>query len=217
MTEPTPLATSPLLSPEVISERLLREATFAEGHGAAGDFLGGGLLYYTLAYAAAASTCVCIGSGGGFVPRLMRQAQRDLGLSESTTHLVDANLGSAGWGQPTWLAGESFFRRTYSEVVIHLMTSAQAAATVFAEGGLDYVHIDGDHTYEGCRSDFEAFAPLLSPGGTLTLHDTAYHHTYDHCGVQRVVEELRRDDRYDVVDFPAWGAGVAIVRPRQQT
>ncbi|HRI57993.1 MAG TPA: hypothetical protein PK170_12970, partial [Anaerolineae bacterium] len=70
----------PLLSSTTITEALTREAAWAESHGADGGYLGMGLLYYTLTYLLKARVAVCLGSGGGFVPRLMRQAQRDLGL-----------------------------------------------------------------------------------------------------------------------------------------
>lgn len=33
------------------------------------------------------------------------------------------------------------------------------------------VFIDGDHSYEGCKADIEAFFPLLLPGGILAVHD----------------------------------------------
>jgi cephalosporin hydroxylase len=40
-------------------------------------------------------------------------------------------------------------------------------------GGLtvDFLFIDGDHTYEGVKRDFELFSPLVSAGGLIALHD----------------------------------------------
>jgi len=32
--------------------------------------------------------------------------------------------------------------------------------------------IDGDHTYEGVKADFEAWAPLVIPGGIVAFHDS---------------------------------------------
>jgi predicted O-methyltransferase YrrM len=36
---------------------------------------------------------------------------------------------------------------------------------------LDVLFIDGDHGYEGVRSDFERYADLVRPGGVIGLHD----------------------------------------------
>ena len=33
------------------------------------------------------------------------------------------------------------------------------------------VLIDGDHSYEGVRSDWQIFSPLVRPGGYAILHD----------------------------------------------
>ena len=37
---------------------------------------------------------------------------------------------------------------------------------------IDYLHIDGDHHYEGVRLDFDLFAPLVHDDGVITLHDS---------------------------------------------
>ena len=59
---------------------------FSHGSGNGSEDLGAGMLYYSLAYSLKARTCVCLGSGGGFVPRMMRQAQRDLELGGEQDH-----------------------------------------------------------------------------------------------------------------------------------
>src|SRR5262245_38832527 len=79
-TQMTSQVTESLVDSRVISELLTREAPWHESHGADGAYLGMGLLYYALTYSLRADVAVCLGSGGGFVPRLMRQAQRDLGI-----------------------------------------------------------------------------------------------------------------------------------------
>jgi predicted O-methyltransferase YrrM len=35
----------------------------------------------------------------------------------------------------------------------------------------DYVYIDGDHSYEGVKLDYELFWPRLNRGGLMLLHD----------------------------------------------
>jgi hypothetical protein len=80
-----------LLNQGFIASTVTGGDRWCASHGAVpdGSDLGAGMLYYSLAYATKATTCVCLGSGGGFVPRLMRQAQRDLGIPGGRTILVD--------------------------------------------------------------------------------------------------------------------------------
>jgi predicted O-methyltransferase YrrM len=44
---------------------------------------------------------------------------------------------------------------------------------VDALGGepLDVLLIDGDHSYDGVRADFELYSPLVRPGGLIAFHD----------------------------------------------
>lgn len=38
-------------------------------------------------------------------------------------------------------------------------------------GSVDLLFLDGDHSYEGVRSDFENYAALVKPGGLIAFHD----------------------------------------------
>ncbi len=206
---PEPRAASGLVDRRFVAEQLTGPDPWCASHGAAPDSpeLGAGMLYYALAYALRASVCVCLGSGGGFVPRLMRQAQRDLGLEPSRTILVDggdrvAEEKRAIWGSPAWTEPDSWFRRAYPDVEIVLSLTEAAHRELFIPNGItiDYLHIDADHHYEGVRLDFDLFAPILAEGGVITLHDSSNYR--EPCGVPRLVEELRGGSDYAVVDFP---------------
>lgn len=201
----------PLLDRDLIRNELLRDASWAWSHAADGEFLGMGLVYYTITYALRARLAVCLGSGGGFVPRLMRQAQRDAGIAtESRTILVDANLPSAGWGSPTWLAPDSFFRQHFADVEVTLQSTTDAARILFAARGpvIDYLHIDANHSFAACLEDFSTYRPLLRPGALVTLHDT----NWPGAGVGQVVEYLRTRADCEVIDLPEQGAGTALVK-----
>ena len=45
---------------------------------------------------------------------------------------------------------------------------------------IDYLHIDGDHSYEGVKKDFELYSTIMSENGIITIHDTDqnYHNTF---------------------------------------
>jgi hypothetical protein len=50
---------------------------------------------------------------------------------------------------------------------------------------LDLVFIDGDHSYESVKSDFEIVRPWLSPNAVLAFHDTVAYP-----GVSRLLGEI---------------------------
>jgi predicted O-methyltransferase YrrM len=57
---------------------------------------------------------------------------------------------------------------------------------------LELVFVDGDHSYEGARADFERWGAFVRPGGHLLFHDAVdtgrYGNTYS--GVARLVGEI---------------------------
>jgi predicted O-methyltransferase YrrM len=71
---------------------------------------------------------------------------------------------------------------------IHLYNSGsiEAAPVIAATVGMcvDFIYIDGNHTYDGCKTDIQLFKPLLRKGGTIAGHN------YTSKGVHQAVNEL---------------------------
>jgi len=55
------------------------------------------------------------------------------------------------------------------------------------EKPIGLLFIDGDHSYEGCKADYNGFAKYIIPGGYLVFHD--YEDKYP--GVQKLVDEIK--------------------------
>lgn len=62
--------------------------------------------------------------------------------------------------------------------------SVRMAAHI-ADGSLDGIFVDGDHSYAGCRRDIEAWLPKLRRGGRIAGHDAVPGE-----GVEQAVREI---------------------------
>ena len=75
----------------------------------------------------------------------------------------------------------------------------------FENDSIDLLHIDGLHTYEAVKNDFETWSPKVRDGGIILFHDT--HEKAGDFGVWKLWEELKT--QYTTIDFPHYhGLGV---------
>lgn len=203
---------SKLINTQFLQSTVFQEAEYDFTHGAfaGSNYLGGGLLYYTIVHMLQSKVCVCIGSGGAFVPRLIRQAQRDIGMGEdSRTILIDGNMGD--FGRPNWVNEDSFFRRNYADVEVMIMNSADAAKRLQNQSVvINYLHIDADHSHEGSLQDFKDYLPLMKNDSLITFHDTKP-------GANPTITCWKALDDikgmgFEMVNLPFVGSGVAIIK-----
>ena len=93
-------------------------------------------------------------------------------------HLVDP-FGHHGWALPAgWGATEGASRRVVAraarrhggpQVTWHVDYSTAVAERW--EGAVDLVFIDGDHSEQGVRADWEGWHGFVEPGGAVLFHD----------------------------------------------
>jgi len=88
---------------------------------------------------------------------------------------------------------EAFFEKAKAAVLFAgdrakiLRARSDAAAAQIADGSLDFVFIDADHSYEGCRADLAAWWPKVKPGGLFAGHDYE-NQDFPKFGVKRAVD-----------------------------
>ena len=153
-------------------------------HGATIKHMGDGLLVYSIIQHMRAKVCVCIGSGGGFIPRIMTQARMDLWEQQifegnndknwgdiGTTYVVDACNGVGGKSD---IEDESSLFRSAFHPRFIKETSEKAYYDFFVKQDIkiDVLFIDGDHSYKGVKLDFDLYSKILSDKGIIMIHDT---------------------------------------------
>jgi len=159
------------------------EVSYRWSHGATDKHLGDGMIIYSLVYFFKFKSLVCLGSGGGFIPRIMTQARYDLGTEEifdeaklewgenGSTYVVDAMNGFNG--EVDWEEEDSFYRKNFTPKIIK-ETTEKAYYDFFVKQDIkiDLLHIDADHTFEGVKKDFDLYSNIMNKGGIITIHDT---------------------------------------------
>jgi hypothetical protein len=185
-------------------------------HGANDTYMGSGIMYFSIPYFLKARVCVCLGSGGGYVPRLMVDCVHELNETQmygedkyGEVYVVDATNGFNG--EVDWSDEDSFLREKFNPKFLNT-TTEDAFYNFFVKRDIkiDYLHIDADHTYEGCKLDFDLYSTIMNENGIISIHDTDRKYwdnfdTYDgeehdECsGPSEVVKEV--SDKWEVFNL----------------
>jgi GT2 family glycosyltransferase len=115
----------------------------------------------------------------------------------------EANLATKCYAVDTWQGDEhagNYGDEVFHQVNVHnqahyasfsrlLRMTFDDAVSYFSDGTIEQLHIDGLHTYEAVKHDFETWLPKLAPGAVVLFHDTNVRERG--FGVWRLWEELQ--------------------------
>jgi predicted O-methyltransferase YrrM len=152
---------------------------------------------YNMVYSLAPKRVLEIGTARGGTLYLWTQAAADDAIIIS----VDLPGGEFGGAYP---ACRKPFYRSFARAnqKLHLLRcdshekeTVEKVRELFGHELIDFIFIDGDHSYDGVKADFRSYGPLVRPGGIIGLHDIMYRPELPEIQVHRFWNEIR--DRYD--------------------
>jgi predicted O-methyltransferase YrrM len=92
----------------------------------------------------------------------------------------------------------------------HPMTKEGICGTI---PRVDFLFIDGDHSYKGVKDDFEFYSGLMSPGGIVAIHDILPNTDDRNIEVPRYWAELK--ERYTCQELTSYdnqdGRGIGVI------
>ena len=134
---------------------------------------------------------------------------------DATLVSIDLPSGIGGSGYPAW-KNDIFRSFATDQQTVHLVRAdSHSPATmarcrqILRDRPIDVLFIDADHSYDGVRTDYELYAPLVRPGGLICMHDVIPNPFNEAIEVDRFWTEIA-GERSNVIRDPAGLAGFGI-------
>lgn len=83
-------------------------------------------------------------------------------------------------------------------------------------GPVDFLFIDGDHTYDGVRQDYLMYSPLVRTGGIVAFHDIIEHSDRGGIEVHRLWREIKNDQAVEIIRGEGNWGGIGIMRASKE-
>lgn len=110
------------------------------------------------------------------------------------------------YGEEVYRQVSEYNQQHYSDFSTLVRSTFDQALEHFPQGSIDLLHIDGLHTLEAVRHDFESWLPKLSDRAVVIMHDTNVRERS--FGVFQLLDELKQ--QYPHFEF-AHGHGLGVI------
>jgi predicted O-methyltransferase YrrM len=95
----------------------------------------------------------------------------------------------------------------------HSKSTLDKVKKILSERQLNLLFIDGDHTYEGVKKDFEMYSGLVKKGGLIAFHDICCHTPETGCEVRKFWREIKKHYPHEEIikNQKQGGAGIGLM------
>lgn len=153
-------------------------------------------------------------AGGGSLFMLSQVIEND-----GTLISIDLPNGQFGGGYPkSRITLYNSFAKTGQKIELirqdsHSLESLKRVKMTLKDNELDFLFIDGDHSYEGVKKDYELYAPLVKKSGLIAFHDIVKGSPKNVGGVPVFWKELKERHKFDeiVSDWNQGGYGIGVI------
>jgi len=179
--------------------------------------LGYGWVHYALIRNLRPKRVLVIGSRYGFVPAVCALACKD--NRKGIVDFVDVGYDYRNPKHKAHWGGVGFWTKVNPQghfgkfgldkyISSHIMTTKEFSKK-YPRRKWEYINIDGDHSYEGVKFDFETFWPQLLNRGFISLHDIYSNDDKSlEYGVYRYWGELNKKYRNTIEIGSKYGLGL---------
>jgi cephalosporin hydroxylase len=123
------------------------------------------------------------------------------GVTRESTDKRNIHFKNLYGDKCTFIEGNSHEQSTYETLVNTLNGEL-----------IDFLFIDGDHTYEGVKQDYEMYSKLVHPNGYIAFHDI--NNTEYHISRNVHVDKLWNELQQEKIEFNVkgeWG-GIGVIK-----
>ncbi len=142
-------------------------------------------------------------------------------VASSDASIISLDLPGGAWGGG-YFSSKIPFYKTFAardQKMYFILENSHSPQTFQLVQGilkgrkLDFLFIDGDHTYYGVKKDFEMYSKLVRKSGMIAFHDVSMHDSRSECEVAKFWRDIK--DKYKHVEIikdqrQGW-AGIGIL------